>query len=212
MTETEGVIKYNLDHHYSTLADTISINELNAWRTVLFKLELIGQSNDRYQGYGFGNISQRLSTDNGYFVITGTQTGQFKTLSRKYFCSIIEADPQTNHITSLGETKPSSEALTHQAVYQLNSKIQSVIHIHNPDIWNNTDKLDLPHTAKSIEYGTAEMAAEVQGLFQHTDSTSTGIFSMLGHEDGVIAFSDSIEKAAWLIIKYYSKAIALEPK
>jgi hypothetical protein len=178
-----------------------------------FELELIGQIKERYDGYGFGNISQRITQKNTkkvQFLISGTQTGNLKTLSKHHYCTILEALTDKNSIKSAGEIKPSSEALTHACIYQQDKTIQAVIHIHCPKIWNNTRLLNLPHISANVAYGTPEMAMEVGRLLKMERTQSTGIFSMLGHEDGVIAFSDSMKKAACSLIKFYSKALAIE--
>lgn len=213
MPETEGVIKYHLTHDYIPLAKHINIAELNAWRTVLHKLNLIGQIDDRYDGYGFGNISQRLTLGDSkkvQFVISGTQTGDKESLSKNYYCTILEAFPVKNQLKSAGEIKPSSESLTHASIYQQNTAIQSVVHIHNHEIWSNTKNLKLAYTSENIEYGTPEMANEVCRLFETEKFVHTGVFSMLGHVDGIIAFSDSIEQAAEIVIKLYVKALIIE--
>jgi len=49
MTETEGVIKYQLDHQDKPIDKKNSLSEINAWRTLLFKLQLIGQIENRYE-------------------------------------------------------------------------------------------------------------------------------------------------------------------
>jgi len=213
MPETEGVIKYIIDHQQRTIEDSISISKINAWRTVLFKLQLIGQIKDRYDGYGFGNISQRINSNNAdsnEFLISGTQTGGIESLSRQHYCHVFNAAPSRNSLSSRGQTKPSSEALTHASVYQHNSSIQAVIHVHSPEIWNNTHPLKLACTAENIPYGSPEMADEVGRLIQREQPDKENIFSMLGHQDGVIAYSDTIESAATLLIQYYSKALELK--
>ncbi len=213
MKNLEGIIKYSLNHHHIMLDEHISISEINAWRTVFFELELIGQIKGRYGGYGFGNISQRISQENTkalQFLISGTQTGNLKTLSKHHYCTVLEAFPDKNSVKSEGKIKPSSEALTHASIYQQDRNIQAVIHIHCQKIWNNTRRLDLPHTSANIAYGTPEMAIEVEKVLNLTTSQYTGVFSMLGHKDGVVAFSDSMEKAACSLIKLYSKATAIE--
>ncbi len=212
MSESEGVIKYHLSHQNVALPTQIPIAVLNAWRTVFYKLELIGQFDDRYDSYGFGNISQRISAinhDSMQFVITGTQTGSLSLLSKQNYCLVKQVDLKNNSIESMGKTKPSSEALTHASVYQQNNEIKSVIHVHSPDIWSNTIELKLPYIAKNIAYGTPEMANEVAHLLQKSPLQQTGIFSMLGHEDGIVAFSDTLEKAACLLITTYSAAITM---
>lgn len=214
MNEKEGVIKFNLDYKTGPLPKYISLSEINAWRTLLFKLQLIGQIEGRYLGYGFGNISQRLNstdTENRAFIISGTQTGGIESLSRHHYSCVLSADPLNNVISATGEIKPSSEALTHASVYQQNPLIGSVIHIHSPIIWKNTHQLNISYTSADIAYGTPAMANEVKRLLQ-VEQAQTNIFSMLGHEDGIIAYSDSMEKSANLIIKYFVEAIALEQK
>jgi len=213
MAEIEGVIKYSINHIDKAIDPTISLSEINAWRTVLFKLQLIGQHQDRYEGYGFGNISQRIDhpdLETVHFIISGTQTGGIAALSRQHYCQVYNANPIKNSLSSTGETKPSSEALTHASVYQHDNSVQAVIHVHSPEIWRNTTKLKIPYTSADIAYGTPEMALEVARLLQSELLTTEKIFSMLGHKDGVIAFSDNMEKAVLLIVEYYAKAIALE--
>lgn len=204
----EGVIKYQLIHQNTAIDQNISITSINAWRTLFVKLELIGQVAKRYQGYGFGNISQRQGSSS--FLISGTQTGHIETLSKQHYCTILEASPETNQVKSLGETQPSSEALTHASVYQQNNKIMSVIHVHSPEIWHNSAKLEIPCTSAKVKYGTPEMAEAVNKLFNAEKFSNTAVFSMLGHEDGIIAFSDCMEKAAHLLIELFYKSLMIE--
>jgi ribulose-5-phosphate 4-epimerase/fuculose-1-phosphate aldolase len=208
MSETEGVIKYQLHHTHSPLPAQISLAELNAWRTMMFKLNLIGQNPQRYQGYGFGNISQRLNTENLQFIISGTQTGHLSVLSRHDYSLVTQAIPQHNTLFSSGETLPSSEALTHASVYLQNPDIQAVIHVHCPEIWQQTQALNLAHTAADVAYGTPEMAAAVTQLFKSENWQQSAMFTLLGHEDGVIAFGTSLSQAACALITELAKAIA----
>jgi L-ribulose-5-phosphate 4-epimerase len=209
MSEIEGVIKYQLHHCTAPLPETFSVVELNTWRSILLKLALIGQDSQRYQGYGFGNLSQRLRADSSAFVISGTQTGQLKQLNRSDYCLVTAADPQRNQIHSQGLCQPSSEALTHASVYAHNPRIQAVIHVHSPDIWRHSLDLKLAHTRADIDYGTPQMARAVADLLatQIKDSTS-GLFSMLGHEDGVVAFAQSLTEAAQNLIQQLALALS----
>jgi ribulose-5-phosphate 4-epimerase/fuculose-1-phosphate aldolase len=211
MKKTEGVIKYELKHQNCPLDKDISIAEINAWRTIFFKLNLIGQDKQRYDGYGFGNISQKLSgkTANlNQFIISGTQTGGEVSLCKQQYCTVLNANPRQNSIQSAGETKPSSEALTHASIYQTNTTTQAIIHVHSPDIWQKTEQLKLPFTDAAIVYGSVEMAIEVEKIVAEMQPKTAGIFSMLGHEDGIVAFSDSMEKATTLLLANYAKALA----
>jgi len=210
MTEQEGVIKYQLKHVQLPFDPSFSITEINAWRTIFVRLDLIGQDPERYDNIGFGNISQRIDPDSDQFLISGTQTGHIEHLSLEDYALVIKAEPHQNRLQSCGLCKPSSESLTHACVYAYNNTIQAVIHAHSPEIWKHTVALGLPHTRADIPYGTVEMATAVEQLFQSGELMQTSLFTMLGHEDGVIAFGKNMQEAAWELIKYLSMAIGIE--
>lgn len=210
MSEREGVIKYHLDHQSTDLPNDIDIYELNAWRTLLFRLKLIGQLPEKYNGLGFGNISRRMVPGSERFVISCTQTGHLATLTRQHYALINTASPHSNSIHSCGPCSPSSEALTHASVYQQAPSIQAVIHVHSPTLWHNTLSLRLPHTTADIPYGTPEMAQAVTNLFVSGQLDSLHLFSMLGHEDGIVAFGPSLPAAATLLIAQLVKAETVE--
>lgn len=210
MTEQEGVIKYQLKHAQQSVNLSFSITEINAWRTIFVRLDLIGQNPKRYDNIGFGNISQRIDPNSNQFLISGTQTGHIEHLSLEDFCLVIKAEPHQNRLQSCGLCKPSSESLTHASVYAQDSTIQAVIHAHSPEIWKHTAALGLPHTAADVPYGTVAMAEAVEQLFQSGILAYTSLFTMLGHEDGVVAFGKNMQEAAWELIKYLSVAIGIE--
>lgn len=210
MSEQEGVIKYQLNHDYAPLATAISLAEINAWRSILYKLNLIGQDEYRYGGLGYGNISQRESTKPLQFVISGTQTGHLESLGRHDYCLITEAIPEKNHITSTGDCQPSSEALTHASVYAQDDAVQAVIHVHSPAIWKNTQRLQLAHTPANIAYGTSAMANAVAQLINSQSWHQAAVFTMLGHEDGVIAFGSTLTQAAQILITQLALAFSMD--
>jgi len=194
MTETEGVIKYQLHHTFSKLPNTINLTEINRYRSLAYTLELIGQNPLRYLGYGYGNISQRVN--NNQFIISGTQTGEKQHLSSEDYCLVTEVNLAKNSLHAIGQCKPSSEALTHTSVYAQNPAIHCVIHAHSPTIWQATHALKIPHTGQLIPYGTPEMAEAVADLIAEK---SSGLFSMLGHEDGIIAYGEDFPTTLLLL-------------
>ncbi len=210
MNHTEGVIKYQNAHSFDIIPKIIDISQIDSWRTILHRMQLIGQNRNRYQGYGYGNISLRLATCPLQFLISGTQTGHLQTLTRENYCLILAATPKANRITSLGPCKPSSEALTYAMVYRQNPDIQAVIHVHCPEIWHAAKKLQLPCTAADIPYGSPEMADAVATLFQSGQLASRSVFTMLGHEDGVIAFGKSLPQAAMALIQCLAQSLGGE--
>lgn len=210
MNEVEGVIKYQLEHHYGPLPPHIDISLINAWRTILFKLALIGQTPTRYQGLGYGNISQRLQPGNVRFLISGTQTGHFEQLGPEQFAIVDCADPAENLIHSSGPCKPSSEALTHASVYLHHPNAQAVIHVHCPELWRNTHILNIPYIHADIPYGSIKMAKAVETLLTSNRLDKIPIFSMLGHEDGIVSFGNTLEEAAIVLLSLVAKALVIE--
>jgi len=189
MAEQEGVVKFNLDHRFEPLVEH-NIARLNNWRMILRQLGMIGATPDRYDGYGFGNLSQR--TEQG-FLITGSQTGDIDDLTLDHYAEVLQADPQNNHVISVGTIQPSSESLTHAAVYRAEPNIEAVFHVHCPVLWR-TEKVATPG---HIRYGTPEMATAVTALI----NGEAGLFSMLGHEDGVVSYGTDCDQAGLLLIK-----------
>lgn len=208
MTEQEGVIKYRLEHRPSEPHHYPQFPELNAWRAILLRLGLIGQDPARYGGLGFGNISFR-DENSTEFVITGSQTGGLAHLCKEHFSRILYADATQNHIISGGAITPSSEALTHAAVYATCPAAKAVVHVHNPEIWRSSRQLALPIINAAIAYGTPAMADAVSALFRNNAFESQAIFVMLGHEDGIVAFGESIAYASQVLIKTLASALTL---
>jgi len=208
LSEQEGVIKYRLDYRQTPPQDFPEYAELNAWRTILFLLGLIGQDSTRYGGLAFGNISFRPDHSR-QFVITGSQTGGLIRLTNEHYSTILSADPSRNHIVAEGPIKPSSEALTHAAVYAADSEVKSVVHVHSPVIWRHYQALALPAIAPGIHYGTQAMAEAVLGLFNRNLPQEKPVFAMLGHEDGIVSFGASIAEASQMLIRTLALALQI---
>jgi ribulose-5-phosphate 4-epimerase/fuculose-1-phosphate aldolase len=117
-------------------------------------------------------------------------------LGPEHYAIVEECEPEHNRIVATGPWKPSSESLTHGVVYDLDPEVYCVIHVHSPEIWNAAKRLQLPTTNASVPYGCPEMAAEVVRLYAETDLPERRIFSMGGHEDGIVAFGPTSDSAA----------------
>lgn len=188
MIEQEGVLKFQLEHRSESLRDVgftdAHIEDINGWRSKLMILGLIGAVPERYGGLGFGNLSCRTADG---FLITGSQTGHLTSLGLEDYAEVTLADTDRNLIVSRGGTRPSSESLTHAAVYRSDMAIQAVFHVHSPELWRQSH----PATAADIPYGTPDMARAVTGLIQST----SGLFTMQGHEDGVVSYGTDCQEA-----------------
>ncbi|OZG72485.1 hypothetical protein BTA51_15280 [Hahella sp. CCB-MM4] len=206
--EAEGVIKFDLDHQWKTLPERIDISELERARALLMQRGLIGRDPKRYGGLGFGNLSQRC--EGNQFIVSGSQTGGLPTLDLHHYALITDADLIANKICSQGDIKPSSESTTHALLYQLSREIGAVIHVHSPDIWNHYDKLGMLSTPRDAPYGSERLVQAVSDLWQNRDLLSHGIFVMLGHQDGVIAFHRTVQGALSRVLALHDQSLRLE--
>jgi len=199
MEVQEGVIQFDLQWQQTGVINA-DLTALSAWRGILWKLGLIGQDPDRYDGADFGNVSQRQDSS-GRFIISGSQTGHMEQVYERHYALVTDFDPDANRVVSEGPVRPSSESMTHGVIYRLDASVNCILHVHSPDIWNAAAELGLPMTRPEVSYGTPEMAAEVHRLFNETDVRERGVFAMAGHQDGVVAFGPSPEAAAVCLIK-----------
>ncbi|WP_415405815.1 class II aldolase/adducin family protein [Sulfurovum sp. CS9] len=184
----DGIIKYSIEHQKQDIPLFSGYEQLEALRTRLFTLGLIGEKD----GIGYGNLSIRDDNSKSFFI-TATQTGRKQTLSREYYTYISDYDFSTFKVISQGTHKPSSEALSHAMIYEIDDRITTVIHIHSLALWKFMKaKNDLATTA---EYGTAEMVEEIAGLYTNLDPMMNNAFVMKGHEEGIITFGRSVEEA-----------------
>jgi len=202
--ETEGIIQFEMDFRIAPPPTPHSIAELNAWRGLLYRLRLTGQDPLRYGGLAYGNVSQRETRDR--FIISGTQTGGKERLTASDYCLVTGFDVEGNRIFAEGQIPPSSEALTHAAIYAAKETITHVLHIHSPEIWAHHEHLAIPTTGAEVPYGTPGMARAVQQAVLHGGQP---IICMLGHRDGVIAFGQSAEDTTLYLVRYLAKALQL---
>lgn len=191
----EGIRKYKIQHEMDNLSEKIDITEINIARQRMYNKNFIGVN---AEGLGFGNISIRLSMDIGLFLITGTQTGNKAVLTREDYSIITNYSFEEFFLESKGLTQPSSEALTHAAIYELFPNINAVIHIHNEKLWSYMIKKDYYCTSE-VEYGSREMVDEVKRIYQDHSIGSGSVFAMKGHPEGIISFGKNLEIAEeWL--------------
>jgi ribulose-5-phosphate 4-epimerase/fuculose-1-phosphate aldolase len=196
--ENEGVIQFQLEHTAGPAPEHPAIADLQSWHTRLHALQIIGQDPDRYGGYAFGNMSVR--SEAGGFIISGTQTGGLPRLQAQHYTEVIDYDIDANRVKSRGPIKPSSECMTHAAIYASEPTIQAVIHVHSPELWQAREHLYLRSTDASIGYGTPEMAHAVADIVQSSCHPQTGMLCMGGHVDGVVAWGESVEQAGALLL------------
>lgn len=215
MIDTEGVTKFELEFSAADPPAISAIAEAGSWRDIFFRLGVIGQREERYLGYAFGNVSCR-ATDNRagekqpLFYVTGSQTGRFEVLGARHFSIVSGYDLSTNYLRASGAIEPSSESLSHAALYDADPDISFVFHVHSPEIWRNAGRLDIPETAPEILYGTPEMAEAIKLAYNACEHRSAGLISMAGHEDGIISYGYTAQAAGICIVVALAQSMALE--
>jgi L-ribulose-5-phosphate 4-epimerase len=192
----EGVIKFKCNWKQEPPMPYELISALNEWRDKLYKAGLIGED---AEGIGYGNISCRLERNT--FIITGSGTGSLEKLSAEHYTRVIAYNLPENALTSTGPVKPSSESLTHAAIYEAVPQLNAVFHIHHLALWENL-LTRLPSTEKKIEYGTTSMANEIARLLKDPSVLQQGIVAMGGHREGILSFGKGLEDAGRPIDKW----------
>ena len=203
MPEREGVIKYRLQFYEKEALHSHDFDDLNHWHGLFKQAGILGQDPNRYSGLGFGNLSQRIGHQS--FLISGTQTGYLNELSPEDYALVTCVDIGRNYVEAQGCIKPSSESLTHAAVYALDDGIRFVFHVHSPDLWHASSRLAMAQTEPSIEYGTPAMAGEIKRLHEAGAFETGNLLAMMGHEDGVVSFGASADETGNYIMQALSQ-------
>ncbi len=213
----EGLTRFEVEHAARPLEERVYghvARGLAAWREILARLGLLGQDPARYGGVGYGNVSARLGPFGDVprgrrrFLVTGTQTGGRRDVGLADFCVVEEYDLVRNRVRSTGAVAPSSESLTHGALYDIAPAARVVFHVHAPEVWRAARRLGLPMTDSRARNGTTALALEVQRLYRETALPSLGILVMAGHEDGVLTFGASLEEAGGILVRHLGRALA----
>ena len=195
-------IKFSCERVATGITSFGGLAELNVYRRKLLDLRLIGVDPN---GIGFGNLSVRDgATDN--FYITGSATGGIHELTLADCAKVVACDFESNCVRYEGSALPSSESLTHAAIYESDATAGAVIHCHDSRLWAAVLK-KAPTTSEAADYGTAEMANEIMQLFTRTDVHSRKIIVMAGHEAGILTFGKDLEEAFAVLMRERKQAL-----
>jgi ribulose-5-phosphate 4-epimerase/fuculose-1-phosphate aldolase len=172
------------------------IAEFNMYRRKLLDLQLIGVHPN---GVSYGNLSVR---DGGTsdFYITGSATGDLLELTPADCAKVVAYDFERNWVAYQGSMVPSSESLTHAAIYECEPAARAVIHCHDPNFWT-TILNRVPTTSNAAACGTPALAHEIIRLFQVGDVHTRKIIAMAGHEAGIITFGRDLDEAFSVLLR-----------
>lgn len=183
-------VKFTYQRAGADIAPFGALAELNACRRRLVDQHLLGVDPN---GVGFGNMSVRDGRTTSFYI-TGSATGNLPELSPRDCVRVVAYDFARNWLSYEGAAIPSSESLTHAAIYKSDSMMSAVIHCHDSGLW--AALLDrAPTTSKAVAYGTPEMAYEIIRLFEEGEVRSKKVFVMAGHQAGIVAFGKNLEDA-----------------
>jgi ribulose-5-phosphate 4-epimerase/fuculose-1-phosphate aldolase len=198
----EGVIKFNFTLKKSPALEDSNFIDIEKWRVILYRMKLIGEYQTEKLGYG--NLSKRAKPGTNEFIITGTQTGRFANLTGDHYTHVRSCSLEKMTINAQGPIAPSSESLTHFAIYQACPQIHYIFHVHHTKMWEYMIAEDLDATSDQVNYGTQEMATAAKDVIGQKNQ---GIFVMKGHQDGIISYGASAEEAGRLIMDMHKLAI-----
>jgi len=191
----EGYIKFKSDWKKGKALPHSAIQNLNEWRQRLYEVNLVGAYPD---GIGFGNVSQRL--DGNTFIISGSKTGNFKTLDNSHFSTVVSFNVEKNWVQCEGPIIASSESMSHAVIYQERFEVNAVFHVHHLELWKKW-LFKIPTTSETAAYGTPEMAKEIVQLFQSSNVIEQKIFAMAGHQEGLFGFGKTLDEAGNILLE-----------
>ena len=166
-----------------------AVAELCRWRDRLHARGLVGH--DPVHDVGFGNLSVRDA--DGSIFVTGTQTGEVAHLGPEHVARVTDFDIASNRVACEGAVQASSETMSHLALYEVDSAIGAVIHVHARDAWSRL-RDHAPTTDAAVPYGTPAMARALAALARAMPDG--GVLVMGGHPDGIIAYGADLEATA----------------
>ena len=189
-------IKFSCECVSGEIASFSGLAELNAYRRKLLDLRVIGMDPN---GIAFGNLSVRDGATKNFYI-TGSATGGIHELILANCAKVVSYDFKTSQVRYEGSAIPSSESLTHAAIYESDATAGAVVHCHCSRLWAALLN-EAPTTSKAVEYGTPEMAYEIMQLFTRTNTQTRKIVIMAGHEGGILTFGKDLEEAFAVLMR-----------
>jgi ribulose-5-phosphate 4-epimerase/fuculose-1-phosphate aldolase len=158
-------------------------------------------------------VSARLppwhERDRQPFLVSGTQTGGLRSTTAEHYALVQQCEVGANEVESEGPVAPSSEAMTHAALYAAEPRLRFVFHAHAAEIWSAARRLELPATPADVDYGTPKMAWAVEKLMPLRQTREQRAIAMLGHQDGVITFGETADEAGEGMVRLLARARSL---
>ena len=124
-------VKFSYECARADIAAFDQLTELNECRQKLRELYMVGVDSN---GIGFGNLSVRDGATSNFYI-TGSATGGLPKLALTDCVRVVAYDFEKNWVCYEGSSIPSSESLTHAAIYESDSMTSAIIHCHDSVLW-----------------------------------------------------------------------------
>ncbi len=197
-THDNNPIKFKLTLKRAPAPEQIQVISLEKWRALFYRLGLVGEYPNEQIGYG--NLSSRILQKT--FIITGSQTGHLAHLQPHHYTKVMNCDLKRGLVEAEGLIPPSSESLTHFGIYQANSSIQSILHVHNLKLWAELERQGIDVLDESLRYGSQQMAEHLLLLLKNK---TNGVMLIKNPNRGIISYGPSVEEAGRNILDVYRK-------
>lgn len=208
---TEGVVQYSFELVPSSPSTEWEARQIGRWRQELFARDVIGCDLSRY-GACYGNVSIRTgefaaAPGRREFLVSCTQTGGLDHQPPATLCRVLAYDHERNHVRAQGPCPPSSETMTHGAIYDSSLDIRAIVHGHDPTLWSYLLAQGCPRTPPDVDYGTPAMARWAKKVVRAAMARPwrhPGILAMAGHQDGVVAWGPTAKQATERFLSAWS--------
>ena len=186
-------MKFEIEFEGEWIPDSLA-SELVSWAKKLDEDGLTPPYEYNGRKCNAGNLSYRKEPG---FVITPTARSS-ASLSPLDLVFVVRCDPAGRKVFARGSNPPSSEALTHYAIYSARPDVGAVFHGHDGAILKNAGKMG-EAVAKEAAYGSVELALGVQKSAEKAD------FIVLENH-GFIALGKTMRDAGELALGKHDEA------
>ncbi len=170
------------------------LSELMHWCSVFHQKDLA----PAHESGTAGNLSFRLRQGENAFCITAAGLTAKCKLTEGDFVVVESCDIKAKKVFVRGTRQPSSESMMHFVIYKTLPHINAVFHGHHQGLLDKAEKLNIPVTNKSCEYGSVDLIDNIIPLLGICD------FFII-REHGFLATGTDMNMTGTLSIDYKNK-------
>lgn len=205
---TEEIRQFKAIQFKGLVPEFPNFNELGVVRTYFRRAGYLGVQ----KGVAYGNMSWKpKDLEIGEFILIGTQTSRKSSITKDDLVLILDCSFKTNLVEYAGKIEPSTEALTHTAIYWYGAengrKIGAVIHAHHALIWKYMLDNDYLRTGSKAKAGTLELVKEIQLIMEVGSQIG---FAMEGHKNGIWVYGEDLHEVRDILDELLGRAMEAE--